>query len=324
MSAGLVYQIAKSLYSCEAGTVALVVFLLYPVNLYTAGMVYPQAFTEMLLLAAIYITIRTRGEEGILFIGIIFTMLVMTVPNFLIAFVLILAYLVASHRSKSALIYAAISLLILTATIGAWSWRNYTAFGEVVFISSNSGLNLLLGNSEHSGPNTGVNVDINVYLEGASHMDEAEADNFYREKAIEWIKNNFDSAAILFCKKLTNWFNFSNELLTNTESSNLKDLIVAFTFYPLLFFAISGSFLGRKLSENRDKIYITALFWAIYLTAAIIYAIFFTRIRFRVPYDAILIILASPYILWLINALLSQWRRLFRKRPRNAVFSGMD
>jgi hypothetical protein len=306
ISAGLVYQITTLLYSAKAGIISLVLFMLYPVNLYTAGTLYPQAFTEMLLLVSIYLAFKPGSEIKIVPISIASIALVMTVPNFLVTYLLIIFYLAVSYRNRKIAVYAFLSLFVMAAVLGAWSWRNYSAFGQNVLVSSNSGFNLLLGNSENAGANTGVNVDLKTHLEATAQMNEIEADKYYKDQAIHWISNNISAATILFCKKFLNWFNYQNNLYVKTEGNSLRNFVMAATFYPIFLFAVAGSVLGRSRLTNFK--HSDLLFWAIYLTAAVTYAVFFTRIRFRIPLDAIIIILASPCILWLAHEAFLRWR----------------
>ena len=51
----LTAQIAAALYGSTAASVALLLVLLYPVSLYTAGTLYPQALTSFLFLVSIYV-----------------------------------------------------------------------------------------------------------------------------------------------------------------------------------------------------------------------------------------------------------------------------
>ena len=59
-----------------------------------------------------------------------------------------------------------INIISSICVIGLWSIRNYYVFNSFVFVSTNGGFNLLLGNSKNTEPNLGVNTDISQYETG--------------------------------------------------------------------------------------------------------------------------------------------------------------
>jgi hypothetical protein len=182
--------------------------------------------------------------------------------------------------------------------LGLWTVRNYTSFGSFVFISSNSGENLLLGNSENTRPNAGTNIDISAYQAQTQEMNEVERDNFYRAAALDYIREHPARTARLYLLKVLNYFNFRNELTTESEGSSLRDLLVLITYGPLLLVFIARlAFipLRRTLSPlpfSRFEILLAVLYGLSALTSAV----FFTRIRFRLPFDILLIMLAAIFL----------------------------
>ena len=97
-------------------------------------------------------------------------------------------------------------------------------------------------------------------------------------------------------KKFANWFNCYLNLRTASEHSSLYQLILAIIYYPLLLACLMSPWLlptFRKLE----------LYFSIqYLMAAAAYSIFFTRVRYRLPYDYLILILASGVCAALIES----------------------
>ena len=182
---------------------------------------------------------------------------------------------------------AIVTCLVVVLVIGLWSLRNYSVFGQFVF-ASNSGINLLLGNSPMTGPNSGTNVDADAIAPEAANLPEIERDLALKKHAVAWIKGHPLEFASLFVKKFVNWFNYRNQLRTRGESTRFRDFVLAFSYYPLLALALLLPFVNRRrISKYECYLYFS------YGAAALAYAFFFTRIRFRVPFDYLLIILAS-------------------------------
>jgi hypothetical protein len=156
-------------------------------------------------------------------------------------------------------------------------------------IATNSGENLIFGNSSLTGANTGTNVNLFALApEAANVSSEIQRDAIFRKHAIDWIVHNFIDSGVLFVKKLINWFNYRNQLAVFSESSNFRDLVMALTYYPLLALSLMLIAIRRGRLSTREW-----YFFASYGIAALTYSVFFTRIRFRVPFDYLIIILAS-------------------------------
>ena len=130
-------------------------------------------------------------------------------------------------------------------------------------------------------------------------MREDEKDAYFRDCALSWIRKNPGRAAKLYALKVLNYFNFRNELATKSEASRLKDIVLFVTYYPLLIIAVIRLIVFRifRISPFEGSLYL------IYFGNAFALAIFFTRIRFRIPLDALLIVLASIFIGLLVRTM---------------------
>jgi hypothetical protein len=178
-----------------------------------------------------------------------------------------------------------------------WGIRNDARLGSFVPVSTNGGVNLLLGNNENTTPTSGVEVDISRYEAEARrrHLDEVETDRFYREEALDWITGNPRSAAALYVGKLANFFNFRSNVVSESQQSGLTDLLGALTYYPLLILFIVRLARFRNLPLVRGE----GLLASSYLAYALSAAVFFTRVRFRVPVDQLMIgVVAIGAVAW--------------------------
>ena len=131
-----------------------------------------------------------------------------------------------------------------------------------------------------------------IYDSGIRGLNEAEVDKYYREKALEYILNNREHSFIMYLRKVINYFNFENELYTKSESSNLKNIVMLISYGFLLLLLLARLILIKKVKiTNLEK-----LILLIYFSNTFFSAIFFTRIRFRIPFDILLIIALSIFL----------------------------
>jgi hypothetical protein len=183
--------------------------------------------------------------------------------------------------------------------VSLWIVRSSLLFDRFVFISTNSGINLLYGNSENTGHDTGV-VDISRHTPPAG-LNEAEQDSYYKQRAKEWVMGHPAEAALLYLKKTANYFNFKNKLSTKSEESRSKDLLMAASYYPLLIAAVVRCFFWRRLRFSWPEL----LMYLLYFGNAFLSAVVYTRIRYRIPFDFLLVMMVAMFI----GSLIEQNRR---------------
>jgi 4-amino-4-deoxy-L-arabinose transferase-like glycosyltransferase len=288
----LVTRLAGRLGGGAAAALAALLTLTYPVEFYAAGTFYPQAVAGLLLLLALDLLSQREDPRGwhALAASGCFGVLILSVPSFVFSFSVALAWLVARGRASLRAVLCFVVPAVLV--VGAWSLRNYAVLGAPVFVSTNSGWNLLLGNSENTTPSAGTNVDLSRYEREATGNDEVSRDAFYRQKAGEWIAHNELAAAKLYGGKVLHYFAFRDQLATRDESSTARDLLMLATYGPLLALLALRLVALRQLPAGR----LESLLLALYVGNAFFMALFFCRIRFRLPLDLILIAIDANFV----------------------------
>jgi len=290
----LLHKILKERSSPFAGTVGALFVVCYPVLFYAAGTLYPQTIGSLLFLVIIFLLARnTKSYRTFVILGFLFGYLILTIPTFVFVLFVIAMWF---YSSKSSIGKKGISTTIFIAfsLVGVWSTRHYTVFKSFVFVSSNSGFMMLTGNSENTTPNAGPAVDISKYEAEATQLqlNEAERDSYYRSKAIVWILSHKVKALKLFFLKFLNYFNYRNDLATKSEASSAKDILMLVTYGPLLLLFVSRILVMRLLKPSAFEVLLIIL----YVLSAFFYAIFFTRIRYRLPFDFLLIGVAAMFV----------------------------
>jgi hypothetical protein len=261
----------------------------YPLLFYTSATLYPQTLAGFLFIFALTLTLITpRGLALNLVAGFSFGALILGVPTFLFTMVVALgaAGFLKIIRWRDALLIA----LAASLMIGTWALRNEACFHQFVPVASNSGLNFLVGNNaQATAYEAAANTGIDSYYDQTVKLglDEFQSDHLYWEAAFTWIKTHPGDAIVLYFEKVLNFFNIINVYASpnRAEISAWKQIVMAVSYLLLL------GLLSRRLIEikrfpliPREK-----LFLIVYVLSAFTSAIFFTRIRHRLPYDYLII-----------------------------------
>jgi hypothetical protein len=292
-----VYMILKQRSTPLAASLGALLVIGYPLAFYTAGTLYPQTLAAALFLLTLFFFTRPAMKSLDYFLGGLFLGgLILTVPSFAFVLVVFAVWLLRVHSNRPLRGWVIILIPILLL-LGGWTVRNYLVFDTLIFVSTNSGENLLIGNSENTTPNAGRTVDITRYRTEGDLLGEVGRDRYYRTKALEFMLAHKTHTVRLYFQKVLNYFNYRNDLETHSETSTMKNLALVLTYGPLLLLVILRLFLSKLYKLSSFEILLVSL----YLSNAFVSAIFFTRIRFRVPFDFLLILLAALFLEKLIH-----------------------
>ena len=297
----LTYRIVKRQSSRFSGVLAAVIVLCYPVLFYTAGTFYPETLASTLFLMVVYLLLGSEiSAWRFLVTGLIAGFLVLASPLFAPILVILAIWYWISKKPRK-LIGPLLFGLGIFLVVGAWTVRNYSVFDSFVFISTRSGYTLRIGNNADTTPSSCAN-DI-AYMQEATElaktMSEPQIDKYFKAKAVEYILDNKAQSAKMYFLKFLNYFNYRNELSTKSESSTLRDLIMLFTYGPLLLLLI----IRLILSKRYNLLSMEKLFVLLYVSHAMLTAVFLTRIRYRVSFDFLIIIIVAIFI----NSVLRDW-----------------
>ncbi len=285
----MVERVVRGAGLIAAGTVAV-----YPLFVFASTTLYPQVIGLLLLsLAMLLMLSPNRSLWHLIGAGIVFGLLILTISSFLLLVPFIALWLAwqPPRLGRSSLLQAIVFATVTALIVLPWTVRNWQVFGVVVPVSTNGGVNLLLGNNENAGPNTGVMADIGHYRReaAASTDNEVSKDAFFKSAAVQWIEENPLEAAQLYVAKWLNHWNFSNETKTLGAASIANQAILFISFYPLLAIVLLRLLWWRKVPLTPAE----SLLYFLIIVNAFVSAIFFTRVRFRLPFDGLLIALAS-------------------------------
>ena len=295
------YLLGRRVHSPATGALAAVVVACYPLLVYTATTLYPQVPALFLLLLMIELAMRALPETGAprpwmaVLAGLVGGLLMLTVPTFGVTAIGLVAWLAWRQRAAGGRIsWRTVAVLVVALAVlpAMWCARNAVALHAFVPVSTNDGVNLILGNSPHATADSGTNTDISAYSARAAHLDEVSADHFYTDQALSWAGQHPGRAVVLYAEKVANNFNYHDALATSSQGSTAQNLLSAVSYYPILLLALL-----RLLLYRRWPLRPTEKFLALAIVVnVLLLAVFFTRLRFRVPLDGLTIILAASTV----------------------------
>jgi hypothetical protein len=183
----------------------------------------------------------------------------------------------------------------LSLTIAPWTARNYAITGYLVPISSNAGMNLLIG---HEPEARGAYRDGADYVGLLHHIVGPQPDAISRERAVvrivlSWMAEAPLRTIQLGMRKLALFWSPIVE-----GETLLRNLVAALSYLPVLGLALWGLW---QLRRHPIAWPLTALALAL----SLVHALFFAHTRFRLPLDAALIVPAA----WSVDHLLSRRAR---------------
>jgi 4-amino-4-deoxy-L-arabinose transferase-like glycosyltransferase len=195
-----------------------------------------------------------------------------------------------------------IALAVFLAIVGGWTLRGWMRNGEIVVATTHGGYTLWLANNPSfyetevaGGRNWAGSPEFNAWqnenAERTAGQIESSKDRFFRELAMEWIRNNPDAARRAALYRLSSFWG----LQPRSGPSTLRPVVaVYFGVFSLL------ALHGWILIKGWRGPWLTATLVVLALSA--VHAIYWSNMRFRAPIEPLLAILAAKSIeyLWRI------------------------
>ncbi len=258
--------------------------LLPPVMFWSTRWIWETSLAALLLAVIFWLTLVAEERDGMLpwiQFGLLWGIAALTNTS-LLAFLPASGLWICYHRflrNKHFLGGAIVSALIFAACIAPWLIRDYQTFGKFIFIRSNFGAELRLGN----GP--GANGTWMVYLHPTQNVYQL---RLYRQmgemayvaerkrEAIAFIREDYGRFAMLSLKRFIYYWGGLPRLAKNPALAPFKNSVF-----------LASSLLGlwglvRALRQQRTGAWL--FFWLI-LTYPLVYYFVFPHPRYRHPIE---------------------------------------
>jgi 4-amino-4-deoxy-L-arabinose transferase-like glycosyltransferase len=291
----LVYLLALMSMPRLFAVLAALYAALYPYFIFMTGTLLASLWFSVTLLAFVYLFMQGEQKGSLWLFGMSGIFLGISALSVTTAVVLAPAaflWLIFKKKDslRSILRFAAVFSAACFLIIAPWMLRNWQKLG-VVQLSTNGGRNLWLGNNPASTINTGSDIpmpaDLQARIEAAS---EVEADHIYSAEAKSFIFANPKRFILLSLKKGAALWRFDPSPTTAGYSTDPRtdDWVSVLSYTPILLLAIVAFFLAQHPQKREMLLWI--LFFALFTA---VHAVYISKVRFRLPLDHFLIVMAG-------------------------------
>ena len=210
LTAFLIYLILVA-RSPRSAVIGALLWSVFPPAVFYANFLMSETIFTLLLMLAITILVRnTQARPGLLLsLGITIGLLALMKPG---AALLVLVPVALYRRLQLSARTLALTVLSAGVVIAPWVIRNWVTFDEFA-ISSNGGVNLLIGN--HPGATGAYNLMFDPSIM-SSASSEFEAERSARRYAWNYIADNPGTFAVNSLKKLAHFFESEGGILVWT------------------------------------------------------------------------------------------------------------
>ena len=310
----LVLSLTRRIFRSEtAARIAVLILALYPNNVAYPSLLMTETWFTFLVLAGCWCFMFGRGRWAVVLTGFIFGLATLTKPQTLVLPLALIALALLGPEGRRdlrrQLLNAAVLYLALLATVLPWTARNYVALGAPVFVSTNGGVNLLIGNNPSA---TGGYMEEDALLaeRGFTLADQVAADQRAKALAREWIAEHPRRALELMPHKAlllwawdgeADWayrIGFAGYQQAAGGFRAARVVNQVFYFAIIALFLISTFMLPRRLAQLTRPWVLFGYLFAIYTT--LIALVIFGAPRFHFPVMPWIIMYAS----WVIAELI--------------------
>lgn len=269
-----------------AGTLAGILWAVYPMGVFIAGLMYPTGLATFLLACAVWCMLPGPAEElsrkGVFSGGIFLGLAALTIPVTLLTIVFLAAW-VFYWAGHSRLLLASLVLFGAALAIAPWTARHFVVHGKLVAIQANVDRHLpqIASKGDQSDDR----------LKGIMQRPDRFAMHFGKQFLNFWE---------LYPERIqmsrpghrANWNRRDSRVVTSTlyNPNRLIYVISIMSTGPVFFFAVVGTGAMWFRPELRRQL---SLLWIMILSFAVGYAFFVGRIRYRIPVEPYIIILSA-------------------------------
>lgn len=324
LSAGIIYLsylVCKTLFKSErAARITILIMALYPNYIaYTSILATEILFTFLLFLGFYLLLISEDRFWLLLLTGLVWGFMCFVKPQGM--FIPLLFLLTSLFQQKGAILKklkpVVIVYIFMLAVLAPWLIRNYYVFNGAITISTNDGINLLIGNNPYANSVYHLTQEVMAYAWDQSNeytadsmlnkityspywtrygfKDEYTASIKFRNKAIKYVLENPGSTLKILPKKL--WMNYRRgyegvgwaaaEITLEPWKKKFVSLFMVITngFYYIvmfLFFCYCFTLLYKKYIKKQN-IYLPLIGFFLIGYFTLLALIFFADYRFNFP-----------------------------------------
>jgi len=221
----LLWRLGRRWWGKGAAAAGTAVFLLYPTLVFFNFLILTETLFIFLLLLALWMLergVRSGGPVWCSSAGVVWALAGLTRSiAYPVGLLLGLATVWLSRRhGLKALVLGAAFVVCFAVTLSPWAYRNYRVFGQVVPVGTMGGLNLYMGNYEHT-PLHRAWAAVEVWNSGKpGHLppgNEAQRQKAAVNQALAYMKAHVLQTALRSMVKLANFWGLERTVVAGME-----------------------------------------------------------------------------------------------------------
>lgn len=293
VTAVLTYLIGRHMFSEKIARVGFLIMAFFPgLMLFTIGPCSDLLFGALFAMV-IYLLISYDKPTlwHMILLGIVLGAAAYVRPVIL-AFIAIIGfwYWIVTRQPITAMLRTAFISVIAMIIILPWTYRNYRVFGEPVLISTNGGVNLLIGNNPYTTGGATLPPGINIPEGGLGGVNEPVIDRSFRDRAVSYIISNPAQFLLHIPIKLFNLYARTDESATFAAKATYSLLspvvLCLFILIPSLYYF--GVLAAAALSLIHNPLWAFSVQGGLIFLLAVglitgIYLFFFGTARYVIP-----------------------------------------
>lgn len=269
------------------GALAGVIWAVYPMGIFIAGLVYPTGLAAMLLACGVCCVLPAMHEElsakGVFSGGLFFGLAALTIPVALLTIVVVATW-VSYWARHSRLVLASLLLLGSAVSIVPWTARSFVVHGHLVPVQPQFERHLpKIGSPENNLPDNKVAAILRRPDLFALHFGR----NFVRFWELYPSRIKMSDQGYRDKLHAKNSRVITETIYTPTPLINAVSIL---STGPIFLFALLGTAVMWLRRDLRREL---SMLWIMALSFAVGYAFFVGRIRYRIPVEPCLIILSA-------------------------------
>jgi len=272
------------------------IFSLIPINIYSAVQISSISIQIFLLVCFFYI-LRIYSIKKILslknlyFFSLLSGLLILLRGEFILFYFVTIIYFFYFYEKKIRLFF--ISIIIMSLTISPYLIRNYNNF-ETFVITKSFGYNLLKGNNPEFKVEGNLSFIQNNYNRESltiktNNLYEIKLDDFYKETAIKFIKQNPEEYLKNYFLKIFS-FTFIDLTSSNEKYYNLMHIV------PKIILSILSLFGGIIMLRKKNFFQYLSIY---YFSNIFFFSIFFILPRYSLILLPVQILLSLEFVKFL-------------------------
>ena len=292
----LVGLIGRRLFSDRVGLLAALAAAVYPYFVYLpSAQVSDNLVTFLLLVSVLALVWNTQRPTWwhAAVSGVFLGLCLLARPSLVTVVPALVAWpLFWRRRGALALLGRTILVVgVAVLTVLPWTARNYAVTGQLVFVATGGGRQFWYGNSPYADASTTENPEFPPELKARLFAlpDEPSREKLLYQEGVRFVKENPGRALGLYVKKLGNLFQMSPSVHTGGSVGDSPPVRAAMAFVSAVLFGLS--LVGAALVfAAGGRATVLPLLVVSYCLGS---AVFLTVMRYRLPVDPYLIVLAA-------------------------------